>query len=211
MYPNKIARRDFGKKVGIGFGAALLAGCDNLHDPESNSVKPQFEDNAMQDRGRQIGTQMFSRYPMPVDPAAFDRHYLPHHVQLAKTNQDVLSIILSDGKPIVKQEGRAKDPNTELHKIGFTIYPTLPAARVSWDTPEGIVTGQDIDNYATGGLSLVFYDTNEMVEQNRVTMGPPLPGINKGRRCGTYVVTLMNCQTIQMPSISTSMEPICKR
>jgi len=190
MYPGKIDRRDFAITVGIGFGASVLSGCDGSHGPDDNSLKRQFEEKAMQNRGRRVGHHMFSRYPMPDDPEAFDKHYLPHHVQLAKTNQDVLSIILSDGTPIVKQQGPAKDRNTNLHKVAFTTYPTLPASQVSLNTPEGIVTGQDIDNYATGGLSLVFYDANEVLEQNRIEMGPPLPGVNKGRRCGTYVVTL---------------------
>jgi hypothetical protein len=147
-------------------------------------------EKGVQNHGRRVGTTMFSRYGIPADRDAFDLYYYGHHVQLAKTNQDVLSIILSDGDPIVKQQGSATDPNANLHRVAFTTYPTLPAARVSWNTAEGIATGETIQNYATGGLSIVFYDANEMLEQNRIEMGPPLPGINKGRRVGTYVVTM---------------------
>jgi hypothetical protein len=84
MYPGKIDRRDFAITVGIGFGASVLSGCDGSHGPDDNSLKRQFEEKAMQNRGRRVGHHMFSRYPMPKDPEAFDRHYLPHHVQLAK-------------------------------------------------------------------------------------------------------------------------------
>lgn len=182
---NEVDRRHFLGLAGIGMVSAVAGPKTALA-----SEKAPLKKEAVQNRGRRIGTTMFSRYGIPNDRDAFDRYYYGHHVQLAKTNQDVLSIILSDGDPIVKQQGPAKDRNASLHKVAFTTYPTLPAARVSWNTAEGIATGVTIEHYATGGLSLVFYDANEILEQNRVAMGPPLPGINKGRRCGAYVVTL---------------------
>ena len=157
---------------------------------QQSEIEKAVLEQGVQNHGRRVGTIMFSRYGIPDDRDAFDEYYYGHHVQLAKTNQDVLSIILSDGSPIIKQQGSPMDSNASLHKVAFTMYPTLPAARVSWNTAEGIATGETIENYATGGLSIVFYDANELLEQNRIEMGPPLPGINKGRRVGTYVVTM---------------------
>ena len=129
---NEVDRRHFLGLAGIGMVSAVAGPKTALA-----SEKAPLKKEAVQNRGRRIGTTMFSRYGIPNDRDAFDRYYYGHHVQLAKTNQDVLSIILSDGDPIVKQQGPAKDRNASLHKVAFTTYPTLPAARVSLEYCRG--------------------------------------------------------------------------
>ena len=91
-------------------------------------------------------------YPTPKDPAAFDSYYETTHVELAQKMPRLRSIELSKG-PVISPTGGT------YHRVGTLRFDSMDDLQKAVESPEGQVTAADLQNFATGGVTLLFFDT----------------------------------------------------
>ena len=92
-------------------------------------------------------------YDTPKDPAAFDRYYETTHVAIAQKVPGLRSIELSKG-PVVTAVGGAT-----YHRVGTLRFDSWDDLQKGVASPEGQATAADVMNFATGGVTLLFFDT----------------------------------------------------
>lgn len=90
-------------------------------------------------------------YNTPADPAAFDRYYSETHIPLAKKLPGLRSYHINSG-PIHSLAGTAP---YLVAQLDFDSMADLQAALAS---PEGQATAADVGNFATGGVTILFFD-----------------------------------------------------
>ena len=92
-------------------------------------------------------------YNTPKDPASFDRYYETTHVEIAQKMPGLRSVELSKG-PVVTAAG-----NGSYHRVGTLRFDSWDALQKAVASPEGQATAADVMNFATGGVTLLFFDT----------------------------------------------------
>jgi uncharacterized protein (TIGR02118 family) len=92
-------------------------------------------------------------YNTPKDPAAFDEYYETTHVDLAQKMPGLRSIELSKG-PVVTAVG-----DSSYHRVGTLRFDSWDGLQKALASPEGQATAADVMNFATGGVTLLFFDT----------------------------------------------------
>ena len=92
-------------------------------------------------------------YDKPKDPAAFDSYYESTHVDIAQKMPGLRSIELSKG-PVVTAAGGAS-----YHRVGTLRFDSWDDLQKAVASPEGQATAADVMNFATGGVTLLFFDT----------------------------------------------------
>lgn len=91
-------------------------------------------------------------YPAPQDPAEFDRYYETKHVELAQRMPKLRSIELSKG-PVISPTGGT------YHRVGTLRFDSMADLQEAVESPQGQATAADLSNFATGGVTLLFFDT----------------------------------------------------
>lgn len=91
-------------------------------------------------------------YPAPQDPAEFDRYYETKHVELAQRMPKLRSIELSKG-PVISPTGGT------YHRVGTLRFDSMDDLQEAVESPQGQATAADLSNFATGGVTLLFFDT----------------------------------------------------
>ncbi len=91
-------------------------------------------------------------YPAPQDPVAFDTYYETKHVELAQKIPGLRSIELSKG-PVISPTGGT------YHRVGTLRFDSMDDLQKALESPEGQATAADLPNFATGGFTLLFFDT----------------------------------------------------
>lgn len=91
-------------------------------------------------------------YPAPQDPAEFDRYYETKHVELAQQMPKLRSIELSKG-PVISPTGGT------YHRVGTLRFDSMDDLQEAVESPQGQATAADLSNFATGGVTLLFFDT----------------------------------------------------
>src|SRR5262245_13568374 len=91
-------------------------------------------------------------YNTPKDTNAFDSYYVSTHVPLAKKMLGLRSYEVNAG-PIIAPEG--KSPYYLIAVLKFDTMSDLQAALAS---PQGQAVVADLDNFASGGVSILFFD-----------------------------------------------------
>jgi uncharacterized protein (TIGR02118 family) len=97
--------------------------------------------------------RLVALYNTPKDPAAFDSYYETTHVDMAKKMPHLRSIELSKGQ-IATPGGAAS-----YHRVGTLRFDSMEDLQKSLASPEGQATAADVMNFATGGVTLLFFDT----------------------------------------------------
>lgn len=92
-------------------------------------------------------------YNTPNDPAAFDRYYETTHVAIAQKMPGLRSIELSKG-PVITAAG-----GSSYHRVGTLRFDSMDALQKAVSSPEGQATAADVMTFATGGVTLLFFDT----------------------------------------------------
>ena len=92
-------------------------------------------------------------YDTPKDPAAFDRYYETTHVKIAQKIPGLRSIELSKGA-VMTPAGPAS-----FHRVGTLRFDSMNDLHKALASPEGQATAADVMNFATGGVTLLFFDT----------------------------------------------------
>jgi uncharacterized protein (TIGR02118 family) len=99
--------------------------------------------------------RLLALYGHPTDTAAFDRHYTSTHVPLAKKLPGLRSYTLSHG-----QIGAA-DGKAPYHLVGELTFDSLADVQAALSSPEGAAAAGDLGNFATGGVTLVWYEVSD--------------------------------------------------
>ena len=88
-------------------------------------------------------------YGQPQDPAAFDRHYQQTHAVLAQKIPGL--------KGFVSNRPAALNPKepSPYYLIADLYFENMAALQTALQTPEGQVAAGDLQNFATGGATLV--------------------------------------------------------
>jgi uncharacterized protein (TIGR02118 family) len=96
--------------------------------------------------------QILVLYNQPADPAAFDRYYHETHVPIARKIPGLRSYLVSSS-PVQALAGPAPYMVAQLN---FDSTSDMSAALTS---PEGQAAAADVGNFATGGATLLMFDT----------------------------------------------------
>lgn len=91
-------------------------------------------------------------YNAPVDPAAFDAYYASTHVPLAKRLPGLRSYEVSSGT-IMTPGGVAP-----YHLVGVLRFDSMDDLLAALASPEGEAVVADLPKFATGGVSVMFFD-----------------------------------------------------
>ena len=91
-------------------------------------------------------------YKTPKDPKAFDSYYVSTHVPLAKKMLGLRSYEINAG-PLVTPAGRS--PYYLVATLKFDTMGDLQAALAS---PQGQAVVGDLNNFASGGVDILFFD-----------------------------------------------------
>jgi len=96
--------------------------------------------------------QVLVLYNTPADPAAFDRYYHQTHIPIAKKIPGLRSYVISNG-PVRALAGTAP------HLIAILQFDSMPDVNAALASPEGQAAAADLLNFASGGASLLIFDT----------------------------------------------------
>jgi uncharacterized protein (TIGR02118 family) len=96
--------------------------------------------------------QILVLYNAPADAAAFDRYYHQTHIPLAKKIPGLRSYLISDG-PVQALAGSAP------HLTAILSFDSMADVQTALGSPEGQAAAADLQNFATGGATLLIYDS----------------------------------------------------
>src|SRR5215203_558270 len=92
-------------------------------------------------------------YNPPADPAAFDAYFEARHIPFARRIPGVRGIEMSVG-PIATAEGPAP-----YYAVGMLTFDSLAALQNGVASPEGQATAADLANFASGGATILFFES----------------------------------------------------
>jgi uncharacterized protein (TIGR02118 family) len=96
--------------------------------------------------------RILALYPRPTDPEHFQTYYERTHIPLAKTLPGLRDIRYSfDVKPLMSDAS----PYFCICELEFD---SEAAAMAALQSPEGQAVAGDVQNYASGGITLLHYD-----------------------------------------------------
>ena len=99
--------------------------------------------------------QLVAIYNAPVDPTAFQKHYEEVHGPLAKKIPGLRSLVTSVGQ-VNALVGNAP------HLLAILTFDSMADLQAGMATPEGVATAADLQNFASGGATLLVYDSKEI-------------------------------------------------
>ncbi|MAC80259.1 MAG: ethD like-protein [Rhodobacteraceae bacterium] len=96
-------------------------------------------------------------YYTPEDPAAFDAHYAATHIPLTR------AMPLLKGFEISKGEVSTSDPDKPVYLTAILSYDSAADMAASLDSEAGKAAVADVANFATGGVTLITTETEELM------------------------------------------------
>ena len=95
--------------------------------------------------------QLLVLYNAPADAVAFQRYYHQTHIPLAKKITGLRSTTISDG-PVQAMAGDAP------HLVASLTLDAMVDLQAAMASPEGQATAADLQNFATGGATVLIYE-----------------------------------------------------
>lgn len=95
-------------------------------------------------------------YGHPKDPEAFDRYYAEIHIPLAKRMQGFKKWTI--GKVLGTPDGKPSD----YYYIADLYAESREAIEAVLATPEGQAAVRDVPNYASGGVTFLYSEVEEV-------------------------------------------------
>ena len=95
-------------------------------------------------------------YKTPRDAAAFDKHYFDKHVPIAKKIPGLRKYEVNNG-PVATPAGPSG-----IHLVAILHFDDMAAIQSAFASAEGQAAAGDLQNFATGGVDLYFFDTREV-------------------------------------------------
>ncbi len=102
-----------------------------------------------------MAAQLVVTYKTPSDITAFDRHYRDVHAPLAHKIPGLRRFETNAG-PVMTPEGPS-----DIHLIAILHFDDMPAIGAAFASAEGQAAAADVANFATGGASMVMYETTQ--------------------------------------------------
>jgi len=99
--------------------------------------------------------QVLVLYNTPADPAAFDRYYRDTHIPLAQKIPGLRSYLISAG-PVQALAGTAPYLVAEL------TFDSMADVNAALASPAGQAAAADVPNFASGGATLLIFDTKKV-------------------------------------------------
>lgn len=96
--------------------------------------------------------QVLVLYNAPADPAAFDRYYHQTHIPIAQKIPGLRSYVISNG-PVQALAGSAP------HLVAILNFDSMADLSAALASPEGQAAAADVSNFASGGATLLIYDS----------------------------------------------------
>ena len=96
--------------------------------------------------------QLLVLYNTPADPAAFDRYYHQTHIPLARKIPGLRSYLISNG-PVQALAGSAP------YLVAILNFDSMADLSAALASPEGQAAAGDLPNFASGGATLLIYDS----------------------------------------------------
>jgi uncharacterized protein (TIGR02118 family) len=100
--------------------------------------------------------KLIALYNAPKDAQAFDKYYVERHIPLAKTVPGLKRYEVSAGK--------VTDPSgaSPYHLVATLTFDSLPDVQAALSSAAGIATAGDLANFATGGVSLLIFESKDV-------------------------------------------------
>ncbi len=103
-----------------------------------------------------MAAQLLVLYNQPNDPAAFEAYYAGTHVPIAKRIPGLRKYSVSRGPvAIVAGEG-------SYFFVATLEFDDMAAIGAAFASPEGQAAAGDVANFATGGVTMLTYETQEV-------------------------------------------------
>ncbi len=96
-------------------------------------------------------------YGQPKDPAAFDKYYAETHIPIAKKMQGLKKWTI--GKVLPPDDGSP----APYYYIADLYLESREACEAMLASPEGIAARADVPNYATGGVTFLYTEIEEIL------------------------------------------------
>ncbi len=97
--------------------------------------------------------QVLVLYNTPADPAAFDRYYHQTHVPIANKIPGLRSYVVSNGGVQALAGGNAP------YLVAVLTFDSMADVNAALASPEGQAAAADLPNFASGGATLLIYDS----------------------------------------------------
>jgi len=94
-------------------------------------------------------------YGHPTDPSAFDDYYVSTHAPIAKKLPGLRSYTINSGA-IGAPDGKAAS-----YLVAELDFDSLAALQSALGSPEGAAAAGDLNNFATGGASMLWYELRD--------------------------------------------------
>jgi uncharacterized protein (TIGR02118 family) len=95
-------------------------------------------------------------YKTPRDAKAFDKYYFDKHVPLAKKIPGLRKYEVNQG-PVATPAGPSG-----IHLVAILHFDDMAAIQSAFASAEGQAAAGDLQNFATGGADLYFFDSREV-------------------------------------------------
>lgn len=102
--------------------------------------------------------KLIALYRHPQDVAHFDAHYFTKHVPLARALPGLTRYEVSRGAVATPQG------TSEFHLAAILSFDSMQGVQAALSSPEGQATGADLANFASGGVDLLVFDSEELQE-----------------------------------------------
>ena len=96
-------------------------------------------------------------YGHPKDPAAFDRYYRETHIPIAKKMKGLKKWTI--GKVAGTPDGKPSD----YYYVADLYADSREAMEAILATPEGQAAVADVPNYATGGVTFLYTEVEDVI------------------------------------------------
>lgn len=110
--------------------------------------------------------KLVAMYGKPRDPAHFDRYYRDIHVPLAKKIPRIRRFTIH------KVLGSPQQVEPPYYCLTEVYWDDLATARKALASPDGQTSYNDVPNYATGGVTFVFTEVEEIPLYKAVAARP---------------------------------------
>jgi uncharacterized protein (TIGR02118 family) len=95
-------------------------------------------------------------YRTPKDAAAFDKYYFDTHAPLAKKIPGMRRYEVSQG-PVATPAGASS-----FHLVATLHFDDMAALQKALASPQGQAAAGDLQNFASGGVDLYFFDNRDV-------------------------------------------------
>ena len=100
--------------------------------------------------------QLVVMYKTPKDKDSFDKYYFERHIPIAKKIPGLRKYEVNQG-PVATPAGPSG-----IHLVAMLHFDDMAAIQSAFASAEGQAAAGDLQNFATGGADLYFFDTREV-------------------------------------------------